>query len=302
MSKTAILFPGQGSQGVQMGKELAEKNPEIMQLWEKAEKYSSLPLREIYWESNDETLMAFTANLQPALTVANLGIWLEYSSKLEPAAFAGHSLGEFSALAAAKVLTFDEVLKLVTLRGKLMAEADPNKEGTMYVVLRLSKDDIEPVVAEVTEKTGKIVRIANYNTPKQFAISGYKDSVDEAVEELKQKEGRAKCIPLAVSGAFHSPLMAEANKEFTKELANMEWKNPICPIYANVHPEAIVDGNNMHNLMKKQMVSSVHWYQAVNAMYANGINSFAEFGPKGVLIRMIPHILTAEDVECHHFE
>ncbi len=302
MSKTAILFPGQGSQNAQMGKELAEKHSEIMDLWIKAEKYSSLPLREIYWESNDETLMAYTPNLQPALTAANLGIWLEYHKKIDAAAFAGHSLGEFSALAASKVLSFDEVLQLVTLRGKLMAEADPNNEGTMYVVLRLAKEDIEPVVNSITERTGKVVRIANYNTPKQFALSGYKDSVEEAIEELKQKEGRAKCIPLAVSGAFHSPLMNDANKEFAKELAKMDWKNPICPLYMNAHPEAINEAENIYSLVKKQMISSVHWYQAVGAMSEAGIKSFAEFGPKGVLIRMIPHILTGDEVECHHFE
>ncbi len=298
--KSAILFPGQGSQSANMGKTHAEKNSDIMELWKKAEKYSSLPLREIYWESADETLMANTKNLQPALTVTNLGAWLEHKDKVTASAFAGHSLGEFSALAAAKVLSFDDVLQLVSLRGKLMDSADPNKEGTMYVVLRLSADEIEPTCKDVSEESGRIVRIANYNTPKQFAISGHRDAVEAVVDRLKPQ--KAKAIPLAVSGAFHTPLMSEINVEFAKELDKYDWADPIAPIYCNVNAESITEAKRMHNIMKKQIVSSVLWTQIITNIHKSGVNNFAEVGPKGVLIRMIPHIITEDEVHTMHYE
>ncbi len=298
--QSAILFPGQGSQSANMGKAHAEKNNEIMDLWKKAEKYSSLPLREIYWESADEALMANTKNLQPALTVTNLGAWLEHKDKVSPCAFAGHSLGEFSALAAAKVLSFDDVLQLVSLRGKLMDSADPNKEGTMYVVLRLSAEEIEPICKLVSEESGRVVKIANYNTPKQFAISGHRDAVESVIDRLKPQ--KAKAIPLAVSGAFHTPLMAEINVEFAKELERYHWSDPISPIYCNVNAEAITEAKRMLNIMKKQIVSSVLWTQIITNIHKSNVQGFAEVGPKGVLIRMIPHILTDAEVHTMHYE
>ncbi len=298
--KTALLFPGQGSQSPNMGKGLAEKNNEIMELWKKAEKYSSLPLREIYWESNDDVLMASTKNLQPALTVVNLSLLMEHIAKLDPQAAAGHSLGEFSALAAAKVLSFDEILELVSLRGKLMADADPDNVGSMCVGLRLSLDELEPIVEDIAKSTGLVLKIANYNTIKQFAISGHKEAI-RALAENSQTH-KAKLIPLAVSGAFHSPLMAEVNKEFIKILDTKEWKNPAFPIYSNVSAEAVTEARTMHTKMKKQMVSSVYWYQSMQAIFNSGTKHFTELGTKGVLARMLPHILPSEEIESLHFE
>ncbi len=298
--KTALLFPGQGSQSANMGKELAEKNNEIMDLWKKAEKFSSLPLREIYWESNDDVLMAETVNLQPALTVTNLALLIEHINKLDPQAAAGHSLGEFSALAAAKVLSIDDVLELVSVRGKLMQDADPNKESGMCVALRLSLEELEPIVENIANESGKILKIANYNTIKQFAISGHKEAIESLSEDTKAH--KAKIIPLAVSGAFHSPLMAEVNKEFSKVLEAKDWKNPIFPIYANISAEAVNEGKSMLNKMKKQMVSSVYWYQSMQAMHKIGIKHFTELGTKGVLVRMLPHILPSDEIESLQFE
>ena len=137
--KTAILFPGQGSQAFGMGHRLAEANPEIMELWKTAERISRIPLRGIYWESNDNVLMADTRNLQPAITVVNLALWLSVMKKLSPSCAAGHSLGEFSALAAAGVLSFERVIEAVSLRGCLMADVDPEKVGTMYAMIRLTQ-------------------------------------------------------------------------------------------------------------------------------------------------------------------
>ncbi len=181
-----------------------------------------------------------------------------------------------------------------------MESADPNKEGTMYVVLRLNADEIEPVSAAVSEELGRVVKIANYNTPKQFAISGHRDAVEAVVDRLKPQKGKA--IPLAVSGAFHTPLMSEINIEFAKELERYSWADPICPIYCNVNAEAITAAKRMQNIMKKQIVSSVLWTQIITNIHNAGTKNFAEVGPKGVLIRMIPHILTEAEVHTMHYE
>lgn len=292
MSKNAILFPGQGSQKAGMGKFLAEHDKEYMNLWKKAEEISQIPLREIYWESNDEKLMANTKNLQPAITVVNLALWQYCSSYINPQASAGHSLGEFSALAAAKVLDFISILQAVSLRGKLMSEADPDKLGTMFAILRLTADQVDTLCKEASVATNKIVRLANRNTPGQFAISGHKDALDNAIERAQALGG--KCISLAVSGAFHTPMMAEANTEFTKYLDKLDWKNPVFPVYCNVNGEAFTEANKIANAMKKQMVSSVYWIETICNQWNDGIRTWYEFGPQGILTRMMRQILSVQ--------
>lgn len=292
MSKLAILFPGQGSQKAEMGKVLAEHDKEYMNLWKKAEEASQIPLREIYWESNDEKLMANTQNLQPAITVVNLALWKYCSSHIVPNAAAGHSLGEFCALAAAKVLDFESVFKAVSLRGKLMSEADPNREGSMFAILRLTAEQVETLCQEASLATGKIVRLANRNTPGQFAISGHKEALDNAIERAQTIGG--KCISLAVSGAFHTPMMAEANAEFTKYIDKLDWKNPLFPVYCNINGEAFTEANKVANAMKKQMVSSVYWIETVCNQWNDGIRTWYEFGPQGILTRMMRQILSVQ--------
>ncbi len=297
-AKTAIIFPGQGAQKAEMGKFLAEKSKDIMELWKKAEHYSACPLREIFWDSNDNALMSDTKHSQPAITVVNLGLLTYLSKAIKPEATAGHSLGEFSALAAAKVLDFDTVLEAVSLRGKLMSEADPERIGTMYAILRLNADQVEGLCKDASEHTGKLVRLANRNTPGQFAISGHKEAVEDFVE--RAQEVGAKCIPLAVSGAFHTPLLAEASAEFAKFLAKISWNDAKIPVYCNIHGEALTKAEDLHQAIKKQMTSSVYWIETINNQWNDGFRKWLELGPQGVLGRMMRQILATENAD--HYE
>ncbi len=295
MSNTAILFPGQGSQEAGMGRDVAEHSKEAMELWKKAEKISGLPLRAIYWESDDATVMADTRNLQPALTVVNLTLWQELASRLSPVCCAGHSLGEYSALAASGVLSPEETLELVSLRGRLMADADPDGKGGMAAVLKLKRDVVEEVVKSVAESTGELLIVANHNTPAQFVISGTKDAVAAAVPAIKERKGRA--MPLAVSGAFHSPLMKNAAHELAGALEKMSWNRPRFAVYSNVTGKAVTDGESLRELAKVQMISSVLWIDTVTNQWNDGVRSWVEVGPKGTLSRMVKPILEAIPAE-----
>lgn len=285
---TAILFPGQGSQEAGMGRDLAEASGEAMNLWKKAERISGLPLREIYWEGDTEA-MADTRNLQPGLTVVNLALWQHVAPRMNAGCVAGHSLGEYSALAAAGVLSAEETLELVSLRGRLMAEADPDGRGGMAAVLKLSLADVRAIVAEVAKQTGEVIIVANYNTPGQFVISGTKDAVTEAGTLVKELKGRA--IPLAVTGAFHSPLMAGAAQQLTRALSRVTWQRPRVPVYCNVTGTAVTDGESLREIMPRQMTSSVLWIDTITAQWNAGVRHWVEVGPKGVLGKMIKPIL-----------
>ncbi|HBW17209.1 MAG TPA: [acyl-carrier-protein] S-malonyltransferase [Desulfovibrio sp.] len=286
---TAVLFPGQGSQEPGMGRDLAEASAEAMALWKKAESISGLPLREIYWDG-DDAAMADTRNLQPALTVVNLALWQHVAGRLRPACMAGHSLGEYSALAAAGAIAADAAIELVSLRGRLMAEADPSGEGGMAAVLKLSLADVEDVVREAREATGACLIVANYNTPAQFVVSGAKSAVTDAAARVKERKGRA--VPLAVSGAFHSPLMDEAARELARALARVTWNRPRYAVYCNVTATAQTDGASLADIMPRQMTSSVRWIETISSQWTDGIRSWVEVGPKGVLTKMVKPILS----------
>ena len=254
---TAVLFPGQGSQEPGMGRDVAEASKEAMELWKKAEQISGLPLRAVYWESDDAALMADTKYLQPALTVVNVTLWQALSGKLSPACAAGHSLGEYSALAAAGALSPESTLELVSLRGKLMADADPDGKGGMAAILKLNREAVNEIAKAAAEATGEILIVANHNTPAQFVISGTKAAVEAALPLVKEKKGRA--VPLPVSGAFHSPLMDTAAQELAKALNKMTWSRPRFPVYSNVTGKAVTDGESLRELATVQMISSVLW-------------------------------------------
>lgn len=281
-NRVGVLFAGQGSQHSGMGRELAEQDEDAMDLWRKAEKISGLNLRGIYWEGSDKE-MADTHAQQPALTVVNLNIWR--SAKFAPLCASGHSLGEFSAIAAAGVLGIDEILEIVSLRGKLMAEA---RDGAMAAIIKLTASEVENLVKEAS-RGDDIIVCANYNTPTQTVISGSPPAVDRVLEEVRGKKGRGVRLP--VSGAFHSPLMAEANREFAPILDKADWRDPRFPIYSDVTGKVCASGVKIKENLEKQMISPVLWVDVIKNMHNSGVNKFVEIAPKAVLGKMASQIM-----------
>ncbi|WP_028574591.1 ACP S-malonyltransferase [Desulfonatronovibrio hydrogenovorans] len=294
-TKTALLFPGQGSQEKNMGRQLAEKETQAMELWQKAEKISGHPLREIFWDGEDQD-MSRTEYLQPALTVVNLNVWFHFQSRLAPAFMAGHSLGEFCALCASRVLSVEKTLELVSLRGRLMAESGRQSNGGMAAVLKLDQGLVEEMVQDAAEKTGNLIIIANYNTPRQFVVSGSRQAIEFLESGVKKARGRMVLLP--VSSAFHSPMMDEAAHELAKMMEKVDWKNPDCSIYFNSTAQPENDPVRIKEIMKSQMISPVYFVQLVRAMVEAGAGKFYESGPKGVLSRMIPQILDRREIEA----
>ena len=284
----ALVFPGQGSQSLGMGRDLADADAEIMDIWKQSERISGISLREIYWDG-DDAAMADTRNLQPALTVVNIALWMQAGKKVKPACTAGHSLGEFSALAVSGALSLQDVVATVTLRGQLMADADPDGKGAMAAILKLPFEQVAALTEQVAESTQELIIVANRNTPGQFVVSGAKNAIAAMAEVVKEAKGRA--IPLAVSGAFHSPMMAEAAKELSLALDKLNWNRPAFPVYANVTGSAIGDGLSLAEVMPRQMTSPVLWIDTVRNMYADGVRSWLELGPKAVVSKMVPACL-----------
>ncbi|WP_320171646.1 ACP S-malonyltransferase [Maridesulfovibrio sp.] len=293
MSDLSILFPGQGSQEPGMGRDLAEKWSEAAGLWKFAEDESGLPLREIYWEGGPAD-MARTDALQPALTVVNLSLWLYLKDSLKPAATAGHSLGEFASLGASGVLSVEDTIKAVCLRGKLMSQVG-NADHGMAAVLKMSQSDVEEAVEYGASETGRELRIANYNSPAQYVISGEKEAIDAAGTVIKEKKGRA--VPLPVSGAFHSPLIKEAADEFSIYLQKLDWHAPAFPVYFNATASTESSAEAIKKIMCSQMTSSVRWIEIISNQYDAGVRNFIELGPKGVLTKLLVANLKGKEYE-----
>ena len=287
----AVLFPGQGSQEIGMGRDIAERDAEAMELWKKAEKLCRASLREIYWDGDQEA-MAQTRYLQPALAVTGLSIW-QACSLSRPDYLAGHSVGEFPALTVAGALSSEEMLELVSLRGKLMFQAGESQAGKMAAIVKLDAAAVEEVVSQAKSKSQGELVIANYNSPEQLVVSGSPEAVDEAGRLAKERKGRA--MPLPVSGAFHSPLMQEAAEELARFMRKLSWGAANIPVHLNATASPETDADRLQDIMEKQMISPVYWVQSMNDQWDKGVRHWLELGPKGVLVRLLKHIFKGRD-------
>jgi [acyl-carrier-protein] S-malonyltransferase len=290
MAGTAFLFPGQGSQYVGMGREIHDQYPAAREIFDQAEALLELPLRRLCFEGPLEEL-TLTRNLQPALTTVNLAL-LACLEELgyRPAAVAGHSLGEYSALQAARVLSREDTLRLVKARGALMDQAAQKHPGAMSAIMGVFSEKIAALLAELQARGP--IGAANFNTPEQTVISGSK----ELVEEFSRRVSDLGCksIPLAVSGAWHSPLMQEALEAFQEILSTVVFKAPQSPVYLNVTGQANQAPDQIKTIMGQQIGSSVRWVALVRQMQADGFSQFLEVGPKKVLLGLVKKCLPKE--------
>ncbi len=288
--KLAVLFPGQGSQYIGMGQEFIEKDSEFGELMAMAEDACDLNLSRLCGEGPLEDLTR-AANLQPAITITNLICWHAFlkdgGGEFEVNCFAGHSLGEYSALYGAGVLGAEDTLKLVSKRGLLMEREGAANPGGMRAVLGLSVEEIEEVISGC-DKSG-VVTAANHNTPLQIVISGDMAGLD-AVTSLVEEKG-ARVIPLNVSVANHSPLVAGAVPDFAEYMEKIEFREPRVPVYFNVSAEQEEDTGKIKSMMARQIASRVRWCEIIQSMLAEGIDTFIEVGPKSVLKGMMRKIV-----------
>lgn len=277
--KCAYVFPGQGAQFPGMGKELYENNAQAKALFDKANEILGFDITKIMFEGTAEELKQ-TKVTQPAVFLHS--VILAKVIGIEPAAVAGHSLGEFSALVAAEALSFEDGLRLVAKRAMAMQKCCESQPGGMAAILNLDDSVVEQVCSEIDG----VVVAANYNCPGQLVISGDDSSVDLACSKLKEA-GARRALRLPVGGAFHSPLMEAARAELEEAIAQVEFKTPICPIYQNVDAKAQNDPEIIKANLIAQLTAPVRWTQIVKGMVADGMEQFVELGPGSVLQGLI---------------
>ena len=287
MSKHAYVFPGQGSQFSGMGKNLYEQNETAKQLFEQANDILGFRISDIMFEGTDEQLKQ-TNVTQPAVFIHSVIAYLTMPS-VQPDMVAGHSLGEFSALVANKTLSFEDALKLVSIRAKAMQAACEIQPSTMAAVLALADEKVEEICATVSKESGEVVVAANYNCPGQLVISGSVKGIEIACEQMKAA-GAKRALVLPVGGAFHSPLMDPAKLELAAAIEATTFNTPICPVYQNVVAAAVTDPAQIKANLIAQLTGAVKWTQTIGAMVADGAIEFTEVGPGKVLQGLVQKI------------
>jgi [acyl-carrier-protein] S-malonyltransferase len=296
----ALLFPGQGSQFVGMGKDLLAASPEARAVFDEADAALSFPLTRLCLEG-PEAELARTANTQPAILTHSIAVYRDLAARsparLDGAAFAaGHSLGEYSANVAAGSLDFADAVRLVRRRGELMQDAVPVGVGAMAAVLGLAAEEVVAACAEAAQ--GEKVEAVNFNTPEQTVIAGHAAAVARASEICKAK-GAKRAVPLPVSAPFHSSLMSPARERMTPLLAAAAFRDPSLPIVTNVDARPASSSSALRDALTRQIDAPVRWVESVRTLAGAGVTRGLEIGPGNVLaglVRRIEKSITMEGV------
>ncbi|MBI5442674.1 MAG: ACP S-malonyltransferase [Deltaproteobacteria bacterium] len=296
----AFVFPGQGSQYVGMGRALAEASPAAREALEQADYALGRPLTRLLFEGPEEELR-ITWNTQPAILAVSVACLraLREAVELRPAALAGHSLGEYSALVAAGALEYGDALRIVEKRGRFMQEAVPLGTGTMAAVLGLDAGPLELICADVS-RPGGVVEVANDNCPGQVVISGHKEAAEEAGRRAREA-GAKRALPLPVSAPFHCSLMLPAGERLAAVLEEVELCEPDNAVVANVDAQPNREACRIRDLLVRQVSSPVRWQESVRRLAAMGVDTFVEVGPgkvlSGLVRRIVPEarVLNVED-------
>ena len=287
----AFVFPGQGAQTIGMGKALADAYPAAKAVFDEVDAALGESLSSLIWEGDIETL-TLTQNAQPALMATSMAAMRALEAEgisIEKASFvAGHSLGEYSALAAAGSLSIADTARLLRTRGQAMQSAVPVGVGAMAALLGLDFETVKAVAAEAAAE-GEVVQAANDNDPTQVVVSGHKAAVVRAAEIAKEK-GAKRAVMLPVSAPFHCALMQPAADVMAEALAGVEIKAPAVPLIANVRADAVTDPDTIRQLLVEQVTGSVRWRESVEAMAAKGVTEFWEIGAGKALSGMIRKI------------
>ena len=287
MSKHAYVFPGQGSQFPGMGKDLYEQNETAKALFEKANEIIGFRISDIMFEGTEAELKQ-TNVTQPAVFLHSVIAYLTMP-EVAPDMVAGHSLGEISALVANKTLSFEDALRLVSIRAKAMQAACEIQPSTMAAVLALADEKVEEICATVSADANEVVVAANYNCPGQLVISGSLKGIEIACEQMKAA-GAKRALVLPVGGAFHSPLMEPAKIELAAAIKATVFNTPICPVYQNVVAKAVSNPTEIQENLIAQLTGAVKWTQTVQAMVVDGATNFTEVGPGKVLQGLVQKI------------
>ena len=294
MSKHAYVFPGQGAQFVGMGKDLYNNFPKAKELFDQANEILGFNITDIIFNGTDEDLKQ-TKVTQPAVFLHSVIRAICLGDDFKPEMVAGHSLGEFSALVAAGVLSFEDGLRLVSKRALAMQAACELQPSTMAAVLGLEDEKVVEVLKSITNE---VVVAANFNCPGQLVISGSIAGVEQACEALKNA-GAKRALPLKVGGAFHSPLMEPAREELAKAIEETNFSSPKCPIYQNVMAHAVTEPQEIKKNLIAQLTAPVRWTECVRAMISDGATLFTEVGPGTVLqglVKKIDSSISAESI------
>lgn len=280
MKKIAYIFPGQGAQSVGMGKDVYENYESAKNIYESADRILEKNITNLCFDGPEEALKQ-TINTQPAIVTTSIALLSAFNEltegKIAPAATAGHSLGEYCAMYAAGVMDLDSTLRLIQKRAELMSKTTG---GTMAAVLNASDEQLEAGLKEGAKQG--YVAIANYNSPYQTVITGDEDAVKTTSDYLLAN-GVRRVVPLAVSGAFHSKYMENAAEVFGEYLKEFSLSDAKCPVFTNVDANESVSAEEFREKMPRQIYSSVYWYQAIEKMISNGIDTFIEIGPNKIL-------------------